>query len=334
MQGFIVLLFLGAVFAPPSLQIEITMERLSDDIIVFTESYWDGHMVAIDSGDGLVVVDTLLSPLLAAEARKTIEKEFPGRAFRYVVYTDCHWDHNAGNQVFKEAIIIGHANSVEKIRLDGAAMAQGYRENCDKLSAQLKGLDPDSEEAEALKNDYERSRQLAEGFESYVYTPPQIALEGRARIKIGRKTVVIHYPGPAHTDSDLAVFIPEDGLLVTGDLVLNHGAVLIDTKRGGDALNHIAALDQIINHADQISVIVPGHGPVGNMECVVEYRKQMQEILEAVRAARERGLTLEQAQAEIKMEKYSDYQFYSERIVSLCVAAFWNSLDKEAQRLN
>lgn len=312
----------------PNQEQTVTCRRLSDDVLVFEENYWHGHLVAVNTGEGIVVIDTLPSPRLAREARAAIEKEFPNQPLRYVVFTDVHWDHNAGNQVFADCTIIGHANSVEKMRIDLAVISESFKKSLERKKQQLETLDPESEEAKILRHEIVLSAELAADMQDYVYTPPSVTLAGGATLKLGNKTLEIYYYGPAHTDSDFAVLVPEEALLITSDLVFNKATAIIDTERGGDAVNYVEALDKLMGLRDKVNHVVPGHGPVGDFQCVVDFCVYFRELMDATQDAMQRGLTLEQAKSEIKMEKYSHYEFYSESGIARSVEACWLSIEK------
>ena len=75
-------------------------------------------------------------------------------------------------------------------------------------------------------------------------------------LDLGGRTAQLVHPGPAHTDHDLAVHVPDAGVLFAGDLV-EQGA---DPSIGPDAFPHQwpQALDGLLQL--DAKVIVPGHG--------------------------------------------------------------------------
>jgi hypothetical protein len=54
-------------------------------------------------------------------------------------------------------------------------------------------------------------------------------------------------------------------------------------------------------------ILVPGHGPVGTKADVTAFREYMDDLWAAVKEAVRAGKTVEEAQAEIKLEKYADW---------------------------
>ena len=87
--------------------------------------------------------------------------------------------------------------------------------------------------------------------------PPTRTFAGELDLRIGRAEVRLVQAGPAHTDGDLWVHLPEHGVVFTGDLVFsdNH-----PVHWAGPIDNVIDACRRILDTGAE--VIVPGHGPV------------------------------------------------------------------------
>lgn len=154
-----------------------------------------------------------------------------------VVITHAHFDHFLGTSAFAdtapgELTVYAHPGCAEAMR-DRAPVvewARRYRERGEARTAEL----------------IERARVVA----------PTHEVADRARIDLGGREVVLLHPGPGHTDHDLAVHVPDAGVVFAGDLV-EQGA---PPSVGPDA--HPArwpgALDVLL--ALRPSVVVPGHG--------------------------------------------------------------------------
>ncbi|GHE94747.1 MBL fold metallo-hydrolase [Amycolatopsis deserti] len=89
---------------------------------------------------------------------------------------------------------------------------------------------------------------------------PDHLVTDRVQLDLGGRVVQLVHPGVAHTDHDVAVHVPDAGILFAGDLV-EQGA---PPSVGPDAhpASWPAALDRLL--ALRPATIVPGHGdPVG-----------------------------------------------------------------------
>jgi cyclase len=81
----------------------------------------------------------------------------------------------------------------------------------------------------------------------------------------GTRRVVIYYLGPAHSRGDLVVFLPDDKVLFTGDVVSTTKAPYMQSA-DVDPLGWERLLGRVLQiDADRI---VPGHGSVGKKESV------------------------------------------------------------------
>ncbi|MEY4751218.1 MAG: hypothetical protein RIQ60_3432 [Pseudomonadota bacterium] len=181
---------------------------------------------------GVLVVDALGSPPLAERLLAEIRKrtELP---IRYVVATHYHADHIYGLQVFKAAgaQIVAHEGALDYINSETARL---------RLEASRTELFPWVDEHTAV-------------------LPADVWIRGQGdvELRIGTTRFVLHHVGPSHTDEDLAVHMPDRGVLFVGDLVFR-GRIPFVGK--ADSRAWIAAIDRI--SALQPRLMIPGHGPV------------------------------------------------------------------------
>lgn len=314
-----------------SAQSEITSERIGENVLVLKGG--GGNITAISTEDGLVVIDTFMTPASAREARKLIE-EFSNKPICYVINTHYHSDHTFGNQVFDEALIIGHYKCVERILARYGDVRKGpvFWENRVKdLERQLNSAGPDSEAAAQLEVQLQSSRQLLEESRDFVFTPPELAIHGGATLMLGGKTFKILNMGPGHSDTDLIIHVPEERLLVMGDLFLPKRIPYVDFEGGADPQNWILIFDELIQMSSEYDHVVSGHGDIHSIEELKEQRECMTALWDAVCDAWNRGLSLEQAQKEIKLEKHRDYISF-ERGKSLNIENCWRILESRTRQ--
>jgi glyoxylase-like metal-dependent hydrolase (beta-lactamase superfamily II) len=72
----------------------------------------------------------------------------------------------------------------------------------------------------------------------------------------------------AHTDGDAIIHFPEVNLIHAGDILFNGLYPFIDLDSGGSIDGYIAALERLAAIADEDTVIIAGHGPVGDRAAV------------------------------------------------------------------
>ncbi len=116
-------------------------------------------------------------------------------------------------------------------------------------------------------------------------------LDGRrpTEIDLGDRSVIV-VPRRGHTDSDVTVEIPEQGVVFCGDLVWN-----------GMFPNYVDAVPSRLAQAVRLirargaRTYVPGHGPLADDRALDRYLELLDDVEAAARGAIERGMTAEEA---------------------------------------
>ncbi len=239
----------------------------------------------LNRGGGLVV-DTFWDLPHTREMIATYAQVWKEPA-RRVVNTHSNGDHCWGNQLFREAEIIGH-------RLCAEGFGKERPETMQMLRSATNSEDP------ALAS---LARKLAPwDFSGVEPTPPNRVIDGDLELDLGGMAVRLLYVGPAHTAGDVIVHLPKERVVFTGDVLFR-----LCTPIGWDGTYErwIAALDRIVELAPE--VVVPGHGPL----CGVEGPKEMKAYLEYVRAESkrffDRGLTELEASLRIDLGPYAGW---------------------------
>jgi len=236
---------------------EIIPTKLRGNITVLEGS--GGNISILNGPDGILMVDAGIGVskpnLLAAIKNISI------KPIKYLVNTHWHFDHADGNLWLKEkgATIIAQENTRKHL-------AKSTR------------------------------------VEDWDYTfpaAPQPALPSKTfkdtnfLIFNGEKITMKHYD-PAHTDSDISVYFPKADVLVVADTWWNGYYPFIDYNTGGSITGMIKAAKQNVARVTDKTIIVPGHGPVGNKQQLMEFRDMLIDIYHKVAALKKQGKTLEE----------------------------------------
>lgn len=189
-----------------------------------------------------------------------------------VINTHAHYDHTFGNQVFAKQSgvpIYGHHRV--------AAHFQEF-------------------EAPRLKRHQEDpARELDREWDTVVLTPPTVPVAHRISITpAGRPMDLIPLP-PGHTDTDLAVFIPDARVWILGDIVEESGPPMFGS--GCYPLGWPGVLAQLLVEIEPGDTIIPGHGAAIGREFLLEQHGHLSHTAALIRDSWAKTLTIEQAVA-------------------------------------
>ncbi|ACY98311.1 MULTISPECIES: MBL fold metallo-hydrolase [Thermomonospora] len=170
-----------------------------------------------------------------------------------LVNTHFHGDHTFGNAYFKpRATIIAHENCARDQLAAGPALRELWPEV-----------------------DWGRTP----------ITAPDVTYRGEAVLHPGGHRVELFHPGPAHTAGDTVVWLPDSGVLFTGDVVWSATTPFCLMGSITGSLEVIGRLREL-----RPRVVVPGHGPVGGPELFDQTESYLTWLLEVaeegVRAGR------------------------------------------------
>lgn len=207
------------------------LTRISKPVIkkhmegVYTATIPIGGIVWFETGQGTVLIDTLLNIPTAEQVLNSIHEKI-----RYIIYTHGHSDHVGGAKVFMEdnPEVIASINLPD--RFDRYKILKPYRN----LIAAMQFNIP--------------KELFGQGLENYIY--PTKTFFGDYTFELGKYTFELH-TARGETDDAIWVYIPELNTAVVGDLIMgpwfpNIGNPWKSTRFALDwvkALERIQALD-------------------------------------------------------------------------------------------
>jgi len=207
----------------------------------------------VTDGEASLLVDTLFDLALTAQMLDELRAVSPAAAaIGTLVNTHANGDHCYGNQLVAGAdIVASAASAAEMDEVPPTALAA------------LMAAAPRLGEAGAFL------QEIFGGFtfEGIEVTPPTTTFDGALELKVGDRAVQLLELGPAHTRGDVAVHLPDAGVLFTGDLVFHGGHPIV---WAGPVQQWIAACDRMLGLG--ATVVVPGHGPLGDRACIEAQR--------------------------------------------------------------
>ena len=123
----------------------------------------------------------------------------------------------------------------------------------------------------------------------------------------GFKLVLMHV-APAHTGSDLAVYLPAQKWVFAGDIINTNLGVYPIIHRSGSSLGWIATMQALL--ALDADTYVPGHGPIKPKDWLRSHLQQTQERREQIKALFEAHKTLDEIKQALP-ETVVDHRFPS-----------------------
>lgn len=199
-----------------------------------------GTVTAVGGSRGCAIIDTGYGPRVD-EIRRAIALALE-QSPRWLINTHWHFDHTDGNTTYAAngATIVAHANCRARLSQDQYVSSLGWRVSAAPRTAWS-----------------------------------VLTVNAPAAIDLGSDTLELITQEPAHTDGDLAVWLPSANVLVMGDLMTNGSYPIIDESSRGSLRGMIQAVEGLLPLVNSETVVVPGHGPIGNRESLLGFRDML-----------------------------------------------------------
>ena len=210
-------------------ELPFRVQRLTDRVLVLTEiSPWESNHVVIDSAGGLVLVDPGHTALMGRLIRQAVARELGRDRFAYVIDTHGHWGHTWGAAAFPEAVVIGHEQTVSEMQADIVNLERRHefiRGQLTQAETRLAELDPADPEFGAAQMQRDHLDRILNGLgePGFEVRFPQLTFSDRLTLNLGDLSLEMHYLGGGHSQSDIAVVIPEEQVLLMGCFFLEQG---------------------------------------------------------------------------------------------------------------
>ncbi|MDR7071750.1 MBL fold metallo-hydrolase [Fictibacillus barbaricus] len=257
-----------------------TLEKVRDGIYAAIAK--DGGGAAgnagfIDLGDQTIIFDTFNTPQAALDL-KNMAEDLTNHAIAWVVNSHHHGDHIRGNQVFSSSHILSSEATFTKMKENHPARIEKQKQDLAGLGNHIKALKQQFEETkdERLKSEISFLEEIEISLPGLQLTLPRFAFKESFTIYGSKRTAKIYTMGSAHSYCDSFLYIPEDRVIFTGDLLVKdtHPALFEES----DSENWVRILNQF--EMWDIDAAVPGHGPVGSRSDFQLIRQYLEDIRE------------------------------------------------------
>lgn len=266
---------------------------------VYIQTRFPGANVGyVTTEDGVVMIDSPHKPTDAVTWRREIESKGP---VRYLINTEPHDDHYTGNFFFT-APVVAHDKTRE------AMLAADINQ----LVEIVAEIDPDG-------------LSLVDGYKVNV---PSITFTERLTLYLGRHSFqLIHLPG--HTAGQTAIFVPEEKAVFTGDNVTCRVQGFLHEAEPFSWLESLNRIGEL-----EVDYLIPGHGEVCDKSYLGEEADYIQECVDTIRKAIDRGWTKDESIARISLPRHYPLDPGSENVapqlLQMSVSNLYDLLSKNS----
>ncbi len=249
---------------------------------------WSNAGLIVD-GDQSLLIDTLFDKSLTADMLAAMRAAAPAatRNFDMLVNTHANGDHCNGNELVEGAEIIASRACAEELARENPTMMQTMKERAPQMG----------EVGEFFMHCFS-----AFEFRDISLTLPTRTFVGELALRVGDKPILLKQVGPAHTAGDVIAYVPDDGLLFTGDILFIEGHPILwvgPVQNWLDACDYMLGLD-----AD---TIVPGHGPITDKRGVRAVRDYLSYISREARLRFDAGMPAADAAMDISLTDFDSW---------------------------
>ena len=265
----------------------------------------------------LTVVESQTDGFMATELIREIRERISKLPIKYLIFSHAHLDHILGAGAFlkenPDIVIIAQQKAAAHISLLGADEKKSWEQVIQQKSDEAKSA-AGTAKTQAQKNYFAQAANELDAYyrdihSSEIVQPNWIFSDSLTIFDKGLQLKLV-YLGAGHTPGDIVVFIPEDKLLVTGDLVHDFEPLFPDA----DPDSWIKVLEKI--KQIDFEYFVGGHGDMHKgKEIMNNWSAYMQELITKTREAIREGQSLENFKKQISAASFTSLQNgYGQRI--------------------
>lgn len=257
-RGLAVLSLVAMPLAPALAQDDVTIDTKPVGGNVSALFGQGGNIGVMTGPDGVFLIDDQYAPL-TPKIRAAVA-ELSDQPIRFLLNTHWHFDHTGGNENLGQSgtLIVAHDNVRKRLSTD----------------------------------------QFITAFDREVPASPDAALPvvtfgEDVTFHINGDTVHAFHVPHAHTDGDTIIHFQQANVLHMGDTFFNGLYPFIDLSSGGSIDGMIAAVERAMALADADTGIIPGHGPLTDLQGLKAYHAMLTDVRNRVSAMLSAGQSVD-----------------------------------------
>ena len=126
---------------------------------------------------------------------------------------------------------------------------------------------------------------------------PTKLFDSEQTLHLNGSTIALKMYSPAHTDSDISVEFTDADIVHVADTFWNGHFPFIDYSTGGSIDGMIRAAETNVAKVTDKTIVIPGHGPIGNKSQLTEFRDMLVSVREKVADLKNQGKSLDEVVA-------------------------------------
>lgn len=242
-----------------------------------------GYMVnsaVIIGKTGVILVDTGFTDEIGTHLKKTIQS-ITDKPVKQVINTHHHGDHLLGNIAFGKVDITSSEKARDLVEKTGTEWVD-IAEN-------------------AVGRKFPNTKPVPA---TQTYPGP-----GRTEKTIDGVKMVFIVPQGSHTPGDLIVYLPEDKVLIAGDVMVNG---IVPNFRDANAKSWVSTLGEL--QKLPVRTIIPGHGPLARPADLATMHARMAKLYEGVETGYKSGLTDTEIRQKLDLSDWKKLKNFDEQM--------------------
>jgi cyclase len=254
-------------------------KKVADDVYAFIGKLNDANALIVVTPQGVVVVDTGNNPPETRLLQQFI-RSVTAQPVRYVIITQNHGDHTGGTPLFAPpATVVVH----DQVAKDWATW-----------------------KPHQIKSWRLRFRERADAMKDVHPLDHVVSFGDRMTLRLGGKIIELLYVDDPHNPGDIAVWLPESGVMHAGFVgyITRHPDIRPDYSHGttGGMLRQLDVFSAL-----KPRVMIPAHGPLGDVKDLHALTDYLLLARKKVLAMLQQGLPLADIVKQFDMKEFKGW---------------------------